>query len=193
MVPPEPYGCRVSTSPAGDLWASFPRDPRDPAHAGLRASDAERELIAAELGEAFADGRLDREEHDERTATLWRAKTLGELPPLVADLVAERPASPAGLAPLASSADIEARAELKWRSERRDALMAFLYPNLICWAIYLFTAFPGGFYWPWPVIVTIATGLNTVRRLASHDEVVDAERRRLEKKERRQLDGGDEA
>src|SRR6187397_2068017 len=48
---------------SGDLWASFQHDPRDPAVAPLRASDADRNLVHGVLTEAFADGRLDREEY----------------------------------------------------------------------------------------------------------------------------------
>ena len=54
-----------------ELWSGFALDPRDPAHAGLRASDADRERIQRVLADAFADGRLDREEHDERTTPWW--------------------------------------------------------------------------------------------------------------------------
>lgn len=56
------------------------------APARLRASDADRDRVAQILGEALADGRLTAEEHSERLAALYRAKTLGELQPLVADL-----------------------------------------------------------------------------------------------------------
>lgn len=49
----------------GDVWGSFAHDPREPAVAPLRASDADREVIHGVLAEAFADGRLDRSEYDE--------------------------------------------------------------------------------------------------------------------------------
>ena len=80
---------------ARDLWASFQHDPRDPAVAPLRASDADRDVVHGVLAEAFADGRLDREEYDERSAAVLAARTLGELPPLVSDLVPDRPLLPA--------------------------------------------------------------------------------------------------
>lgn len=57
------------------------------AHApGTRASDAEREQIAERLREAMAEGRLDMEEFDERLGLAYRARTHGELVPLVYDL-----------------------------------------------------------------------------------------------------------
>ncbi|MGH3409695.1 MAG: DUF1707 SHOCT-like domain-containing protein, partial [Streptosporangiaceae bacterium] len=39
----------------------------------LRASDAERDLVAAELGEHFQAGRLDQAEFDERVSAALRA------------------------------------------------------------------------------------------------------------------------
>ncbi|MGY0018399.1 DUF1707 SHOCT-like domain-containing protein [Streptomyces sp. cg35] len=52
----------------------------------LRASDADRDRIADILREALAEGRLDAEEHAERVEGVYRAKTVGELEPLVRDL-----------------------------------------------------------------------------------------------------------
>jgi Domain of unknown function (DUF1707) len=52
----------------------------------LRISDEERERAAAELGEHYAHGRLDRAEHAERLDRVWAARTRGELPPIFRDL-----------------------------------------------------------------------------------------------------------
>lgn len=52
----------------------------------MRASDADRDRVAEVLREAFAEGRLDTDEHTERIDAAYRAKTLGELAPLLADL-----------------------------------------------------------------------------------------------------------
>jgi hypothetical protein len=66
-----------------------PQKPVAPAEpAGIRASDADRDRIADILREALAEGRLDAEEHSERIDSVYRAKTLGELEPLVRDLPA---------------------------------------------------------------------------------------------------------
>ncbi|MFE9402692.1 DUF1707 domain-containing protein [Streptomyces sp. NPDC006530] len=63
----------------------------------LRASDADRDRIADILRDALAEGRLDAAEHSERIDAVYRAKTLGELEPLVKDLpvsgVRPRPAA----------------------------------------------------------------------------------------------------
>ncbi|RDG40108.1 DUF1707 SHOCT-like domain-containing protein [Streptomyces corynorhini] len=64
-----------------------PQKPVAPAEpAGIRASDADRDRIADILREALAQGRLDAEEHAERIDSVYRAKTVGELEPLVRDL-----------------------------------------------------------------------------------------------------------
>ncbi len=55
--------------------------PRD-----LRASDADREQVAAALAAAAADGRLTPDEHAERVHHAYTARTLGELAGLTADL-----------------------------------------------------------------------------------------------------------
>jgi hypothetical protein len=55
----------------------------------MRASDADRDRYAAVLQEAYAEGRLTREEYDERLDACMRAKTYGELEPLVRDLPAK--------------------------------------------------------------------------------------------------------
>lgn len=52
----------------------------------MRASDADRDVIAERLREGFAEGRLDTEEFEERLEATYTARTLGELKPLVRDL-----------------------------------------------------------------------------------------------------------
>ncbi|AWK11195.1 DUF1707 domain-containing protein [Streptomyces spongiicola] len=73
-----------------------PVAPADPAGA-VRASDADRDRTADILREALAEGRLDAEEHAERIDAVYRAKTVGELEPIVRDL-------PAGGSPRSESA-----------------------------------------------------------------------------------------
>jgi len=53
----------------------------------LRASDADREQVATVLSTAYAEGRLTREEHDERTDQLLAAKTFDDLVSITRDLV----------------------------------------------------------------------------------------------------------
>ncbi|MFG2717421.1 DUF1707 domain-containing protein [Streptomyces sp. NPDC048416] len=96
-----------------DLEKHAKADPARPAkpdlikHAeppALRASDADRDRIADILRDALAEGRLDAVEHSERIDAVYRAKTVGELEPLVQDL----PASGARTRPVAAPAPREA-------------------------------------------------------------------------------------
>ncbi|MEU1473424.1 DUF1707 domain-containing protein [Streptomyces sp. NPDC005761] len=66
----------------------------------IRASDADRDRIADILREAMAEGRLTADEHAERVDAVYRAKTVGELEPLVRDLPA-----PGGVPRAAASYD----------------------------------------------------------------------------------------
>ena len=52
----------------------------------IRASDQDRDSAAELLGEAYAEGRLSREELDDRATAAYSATTLGELRDLTADL-----------------------------------------------------------------------------------------------------------
>jgi hypothetical protein len=180
----------VDERAARDVWASFQHDPRDPAAAPLRASDADRNVVHNVLTEAFADGRLDREEYDERSAATLQARTLGDLPPLVADLVPDRPLLPARV-PLtaASSTDIQRRAEEKWREERRGAFMAFLGSGLVTWAIWVavnWTDWSHAF--PWPLIVNAFALVNLIRVAAGKNEIVTNEVKRLERKRAKEIE-----
>lgn len=92
--------------------APRPPDVADPRGA-MRASDADRDRIADILRDALAEGRIDAEEHSERIDAVYRAKTVGELEPIVRDLPAARSGrEPAG-APLygPEAAGVEGPAE----------------------------------------------------------------------------------
>ncbi|HEY7486917.1 MAG TPA: DUF1707 domain-containing protein [Streptosporangiaceae bacterium] len=60
--------------------------PLDRPAPAIRASDQERDAIAQRLQAAFAEGRLDDGEFDERMRTALAARTRSELDELVADL-----------------------------------------------------------------------------------------------------------
>lgn len=91
-----------STDPARD---AVPAQPANPASAAspvsavslpsaaapaMRASDQDRDRVAAVLGDAMATGRLTSVELAERMELAYTAKTLAELAPLTADLPAVR-------------------------------------------------------------------------------------------------------
>ncbi len=68
----------------------------------LRCADQDRELVARVLNNAYAEGRLTFDEHADRIATAYDAKTFGDLDVLTADLLPRDPrgaAQPAAPAP----------------------------------------------------------------------------------------------
>ena len=166
-------------TPAAEVWASFSHDPRLGANAVLRATDGDRDVVHQVLTDAYADGRLDREEFDSRTAQTAAARTLGELPPLLADLVAPAPVRSGGVPP-ASAAVLRQRAVAKYRADRRDAFLGFLAPSFICLVIW-FVIGANAFFWPGFVIA--GTGINVLSMLIRRENIIEENTRRLEKKQ----------
>jgi hypothetical protein len=62
-----------------------------PRRSTLRASDADRDGVAERLRAAATEGRLSTDELDERLSAALRARTYGELDPLLADLPVKTP------------------------------------------------------------------------------------------------------
>jgi Domain of unknown function (DUF1707) len=157
------------------FWESFRLDPRQPGHASMRASDADREIVRAVLADAYADGRLTREEHDDRLNTLYASRTLGEVPSLVSDLVPPDglPAAPAPL-PLA---DLRTRGARKWRKDVEESFAAFLVPSIICTVIWIAVTGRGFF---WPAFPMLFLGLNLVKTVVQRESAIEREVLRLE-------------
>ena len=158
------------------FWESFRLDPRQPGHASMRASDADREVVRAVLAGAYADGRLTREEYDDRLDTLYGSRTLGEMPALVVDLVP--PDSPSMAPAPLLSADLRTRGARKWRRDVEESFAAFLVPSVICTVIWI--AFTRGAFF-WPVFPMLFLGLNLVKTVVQRESVIEREVRRLEK------------
>src|ERR1700689_2291048 len=131
--------------PVETSWESSRRDPRRPGHASMRASDADREIVRVVLADAFADGRLTREEYDDRLNTLYGSRTLGEVSSLLTDLV-PLDGPPTAPAPVLR-ADYRTRGARKWRKEVEESFAAFLVPSIICTVIWIAVS-GGGFFWP---------------------------------------------
>ena len=157
------------------FWESFRLDPRQPGHVSMRASDADREIVRAVLADAYADGRLTREEYDDRLNNLYGIRTLGEVPGLVADLVpSDGPSkAPAPLLP----ADLRTRGARKWRRDVEESFAAFLVPSIICTVIWIAVS-GGGFFWP--VFPMLFLGLNLVRTVVQRESAIEREVLRLE-------------
>ncbi|MFJ6863119.1 DUF1707 domain-containing protein [Streptomyces termitum] len=88
-MPEAPVAPSLVKAPAAPAPVAY-ADPQG----GLRASDADRDRVADILAEALAQGRLDVEEHAERVEAVYRAKTVGELEPVVRDLPEAGKAAP---------------------------------------------------------------------------------------------------
>jgi hypothetical protein len=165
------------------FWDGFEHDPRAPEHAHLRASDRDRDVVHGLLATAYADGRLDRAEFDERTAQVVAGRTLADLPPVVADLVST--SSTTVLRP----AELRAEAERRCARQRRDALVTALVPSLVCWVVWVWVLVAGnGTPFPWPIFVTIGTGARAFRMVTDRQDQVTAIQRRLERRQARALE-----
>jgi hypothetical protein len=67
----------------------------------IRTSDADRERVTARLREHYAEGRLTRDELDERIAAALNARTFGDLRRVLADLPEPSPIAQAARPPWA--------------------------------------------------------------------------------------------
>ena len=166
----------------GSIWERFSLDPRTPDNARLRASDRDRDVVNDLLGTAYAEGRLTPEELDERSDQVTHSRTLGDLPPIIDDLVA-----PVGTTSM-SPRNLREEAEHRYRQQRQNALVGFLTPTIICWVIWF--AIGGGF--PWPAIVMAATGAKFLQVALTREDTTRSIERHLEKKERKRLEAQQE-
>jgi hypothetical protein len=166
------------------IWPSFRLDPRDPAHRALRASDADRALVSSVLADAYADGRLTAEEYDERESANLAAKTLGELPPLMADLVGPVGQSPARVT-IKSPGQMRRQATRDQIGDVIGIAVASSTPFVICIIIWLLSGDGFSDFWPkWALIPTLlATGPAILGSRAS----IRSKVRRMEKKQNEQL------
>lgn len=171
---------------SADVWTSFSHDPRDPQFAGLRASDQDRGVVHQVLTDGYADGRLDRAEYDERSDLTIRSRTLGELTAIVADLVSTTDlVTTRSTLAAATPADLHRRAVESYASDRREAVVGFLFATVICTVIWLLTTGIGSF--PWPAFVALGTGINVAKTVSRKREIVASHERKLEKKRAKEL------
>lgn len=160
----------------------------------MRASDADRDLVHEVLGQAYADGRLTRDEFDERIESTAQSRTLGELVPVIDDLVAlnPRPSPPGASLALASEDQLRQEAVEQYGSSRRQALVGWLMPTLITFAIWFATGFDdGGWHanFPWPIFVMLGTGANLIRVLVQKPDMVKDNYQELLAKQQKAIRG----
>jgi hypothetical protein len=89
----------------------------------FRASDADRDKVTEVLHTAYAEGRINYEEHSERTAAALRARTFDDLAALTSDLV---PAAPqrATLVPVPDGPDTDRVTAMLAESKRAGSWVA---------------------------------------------------------------------
>jgi len=111
----------------------------------VRAGDAERDESAARLAAALEEGRLELVEYEQRLEQAMRAKTIGELEQLVADL-------PKPQAQVRKEQELEkARRKQAARRERLEHWRTWLAFALLFNVIWLFSVITSGelvAYWP---------------------------------------------
>ena len=109
------------------------------------------------------------------------ARVLGDLPPLIDDLV------PTALVSGSTRAleAIPQRAVARWEKQRRDAVWSFFSASTICWVIWLVIGLANqDMMFAWPVFVMLGTGIHAARVQFNRTDIIADETRRLEKKER---------
>jgi hypothetical protein len=125
----------------------------------LRAADADRAAVAAQLGEHMAAGRLRVDEYDDRLARAYAARTYGELAELTADLPATvaRRIEPAAAAPRPAGHGIShAGSWGGWSGgpSRSAAWRNWLATAVIVLTVWLATSIGSGeLLYPWPIWV----------------------------------------
>lgn len=134
----------------GDPYAVFSADPRQPSNARLRASDADRAAADAIVRKAYAEGRLDADEFDQRIAQVSTSKQLGELATAVSDVV---------VVPGAAAAPAPASAHSGVRSVLSQVPRWWVSMTVLLNLIWLMTCLTSGeliYYWPmWPMFGTL--------------------------------------
>jgi hypothetical protein len=133
------------------------------------------------LAEAYAEGRLDRDELDERTGQVDAAKTYGDLVAPLIDLAAD---ATVRFTPVASQDDRRS-AEQYYRNKLLETFFEFLIPNLVCWAIWFMT---GHDYFIWPIFVTIPTLIHLLQVGANKQSIIDGRIEKLERKQAKALE-----
>lgn len=113
----------------------------------MRASDADRDRVAAVLREHTAQGRITMDEFNDRLEELYKSRTYGDLAKLTADLpdvdLRHRPAKKA-----------ELPAKKETHSGMQAAWIAWAMASGVNWVIWLIVSLSsdGGVY-PWPLWV----------------------------------------
>ncbi|MFC5678988.1 DUF1707 SHOCT-like domain-containing protein [Aeromicrobium endophyticum] len=187
-----------------DVWGAFSADPRDATVAGLRASDADRDQAVDVVRDAFVDGRLTRDEFESRRDAVLQARTMGDLLPMLVDLLpSSTPAVPSTAQVVrggSGGADLHREAQLQYEREVRDARNGWIMITTLCVAIWGATSIAGGFYFFWPVFPSLGVGIgylmqrfNREKRIDEIEDALVLKRKVLKRRKRDYGSGGPES
>jgi len=151
MSVPQWQNLPVPPGSGGQGWTVFSADPRDPRYQHLRASDSDRSQAASVLAGAYGEGRLDSDEYEQRLNQAMSSKSLGELVPVLADVIVVPGQPSAAPGPtFAPSGEVRRQPGMfpRWWIG-----LAILF-NVI-WLLTCLTAGRLIYYWPmWPMLGT---------------------------------------
>lgn len=141
--------------PPGSVWTRFPLDPRR--SGDMRAGDSDRDTAREILTEAYAEGRIDRLEYDQRIESALQAHHLGQLVPILNDIsitpVGQRPMQPqAPVQPDSPARPAQRSSDDGRKGAVRTAVFVVGVTNLV-WLMVSITSGQLTYYWPmWPAL-----------------------------------------
>jgi hypothetical protein len=123
----------------------------------MRAANADRERVVGQLNTAFAEGRLEVGELDERVARAYAAKTMGELKPLTADLpaagtVAPRPRT----APERATGRGVERSGGQGAGQAVAGMAGIFVLNVVIWGVISLAQGDTIYFWPVWILIPLA-------------------------------------
>ncbi len=154
----------------------------------IRIGNADRERVVQQLNDAFAEGRLDVHELDERVAAAYAAKTFADLRPLTADLptgtsaapARHRPAEPQPAMPSGPPAPVAGR---RGGLEAMRGLFGIFVINVVIWGIVSLTN--GHVIYFWPAWVAVPLVLATVSYVVGGGRSSPRDQARWQRRSRR--------
>lgn len=135
-----------------DVWTPYDEEQAVSAPAATRAGDSERDDVVELLGDAFADGRLTREEFDARSEAALAARTRGDLRALTRDL-------PPGLIAARRHARRRAEAAARAAGWLRAETGTYAGVMLLLLSIWLLVGLTAQSWYPWFVWPALGWGL----------------------------------
>ncbi|MCO5969503.1 MULTISPECIES: DUF1707 domain-containing protein [Actinoallomurus] len=119
-----------------------------PLNPEIRASDADRDRVAAALREHCAQGRIAVDELNERLDLAYRARTLGDLQKVTSDLP-EEDMYELPVPAYRQSTPARRPGNGLYRKGMRAGWATYASVNLVCIVIWLLTAVTAGAWYPW--------------------------------------------